>query len=99
MRLNQNDETNFKIYKNNNGETHPLWDKIDDIQIILVEGKGYFEITTPVTVEELTHPLPVYKKLFPVTARRYMTSYRLLQRKMNVFLSSITLSVKSAVMI
>lgn len=55
MRLNQNDEVSFKIYKNNNGETNPFWDKIDDIQIILVEGKGYFEIATPLTVEECAY--------------------------------------------
>lgn len=55
MRLNQNDEVSFKIYKNSNGETNPFWDKIDDIQIILVEGKGYFEIATPLTVEECAY--------------------------------------------
>lgn len=55
MRLNQNDEVSFKIYKNNNGETHPLWNKIDNIQIILVEGKGYFEIASPLTVEECAY--------------------------------------------
>ena len=40
----KNDEVNFKIYKYNNGEENPFWDKIDNIQVILVEGKGYFEI-------------------------------------------------------
>lgn len=55
MRLNQNDEVSFKIYKNNNGEENPFWDKIDDIQLILVEGKGYFEIATPLTVEECAY--------------------------------------------
>lgn len=51
MRMNQNDEVSFKIYENNNSEPNPFWEKIDDIQIILVEGKGYFEIATPLTVE------------------------------------------------
>ena len=55
MRLNQNDEASFKIYKNSNGEENPLWNKIDDIQIILVEGKGYFEIASPLTVEECAY--------------------------------------------
>jgi len=55
MRLNQNDEVSFKIYKNNDGEPNPFWDKIDDIRIILVEGKGYFEIATPLTVEECAY--------------------------------------------
>ena len=51
MRLNQSDEVNFKVYKYNNGEINPFWEQIDDIHIILVEGKGYFEIATPLTVE------------------------------------------------
>lgn len=55
MRLNQNDEVNFKVYKNNNGETNPFWEQIDDIQVILVEGKGYFEIAAPLTVEECAY--------------------------------------------
>lgn len=55
MRLNQNDEVNFKIYKYNDGEENPFWDKIDNIQIILVEGKGYFEIAAPLTVEECAY--------------------------------------------
>lgn len=55
MRLNQNDEVNFKIYKYNNGEENPFWDKIDNIQVILVEGKGYFEIAAPLTVEECAY--------------------------------------------
>lgn len=55
MRLNQNDEVNFKIYKNNNGEINPFWEQIDDIHIILVEGKGYFEIVTPLTVDECAY--------------------------------------------
>lgn len=55
MRLNQNDEVNFKIYKYNDGEKNPFWDKIDNIQIILVEGKGYFEIAAPLTVEECAY--------------------------------------------
>jgi len=55
MRLNQNDEVSFKIYKNNNGEINPFWYKVNDIQIILVEGKGYFEIATPLTVEECAY--------------------------------------------
>lgn len=49
MRLNQNDEVSFTIYKNNNGSINPYWDKLDDIAIILVEGKGYFEISVPKT--------------------------------------------------
>ncbi|RKI44299.1 tail fiber domain-containing protein [bacterium D16-51] len=55
MRLNQNDEVNFKIYKYNNGEENPFWTQIDNIQVILVEGKGYFEIAAPVTTEECTY--------------------------------------------
>jgi len=51
MRLNQSDEVNFKVYKYSNGEINPFWEQIDDIHIILVEGKGYFEIATPLTVE------------------------------------------------
>lgn len=55
MRLNQNNEVNFKIYKCNNGEENPFWTQIDNIQVILVEGKGYFEIAAPVTTEECTY--------------------------------------------
>ena len=35
MRLNQNNEVNFKIYKCNNGEENPFWTQIDNIQVIL----------------------------------------------------------------
>lgn len=55
IHLNQGDEVSFKIYKNSNGEDNPFWDKIDDIQVVLVEGKGYFEIATPLTTEECTY--------------------------------------------
>lgn len=55
MRFNQNDDVSFKIYKYNNGEENPFWDDIDNIQIILVEGKGYFEIAAPLTVEECAY--------------------------------------------
>lgn len=50
--LKSNWEVSFTIYKYNNGIEMPLWDKINDITVILVEGKGYFEIKVPVTNED-----------------------------------------------
>lgn len=52
MNLNANDTVSFKTYKYNNGKVNPLWNEIDDIAIILVQGKGYFEISVPKTVED-----------------------------------------------
>lgn len=49
--LNSNDEISFLIYKFNNGILNPLWNKVDDLQLILVKGKGIFEISVPKTVE------------------------------------------------
>lgn len=42
--INQADEVSFTYHRSTNGEDAPLFDKLDDLSIILVEGYGYFEI-------------------------------------------------------
>lgn len=38
-------ELSFKIYKNNNGVQHPLWDKIKDLKLLYIpEYNEYFEL-------------------------------------------------------
>lgn len=49
MHFASNDEASFTLYKNNNNVFNPFWNKIDDLSIILVQGKGYFEIAVPKT--------------------------------------------------
>lgn len=49
MHFSSNDEVSFTLYKMNNGVFNPFWNQIDDLAIILVEGKGYFEISVPKT--------------------------------------------------
>ena len=53
MNLNSNDEVSFKIYKYADGNLNYLWDKTEYTSIILVEGKGYFEISVPKTEENV----------------------------------------------
>ena len=52
--LNSNNEVSFKIYKYSNGNLNPLWNELDDLAIILVKGKGYFELRVPKTTEDCT---------------------------------------------
>lgn len=69
MRFNQNGECSFKIYKQNDGNIHPFWYQIDDIGIILIEGKGYFEISVPESEDNT-----VYKEVHGVTLGEAETS-------------------------
>lgn len=52
MNLDSNDEVSFTIYKYCNGILNPFWNMIDDLAIVLVEGKGYFELSVPKTTED-----------------------------------------------
>lgn len=47
--LDSNWECSFTVYKNNDGVTLPLWNKIKDLAVIYIEGKGFFEISDPLT--------------------------------------------------
>lgn len=71
--LNQNGEISFRIYKNNNGNIHPYWDKIDDIGIVLVENKGYYEISVPDTEEDA-----IFKEVHGITLGEAESSQKLI---------------------
>ena len=55
INLNSNDEVSFRIYKYNNGNLNPLWNQLDELSVILVQGKGYFEISVPKTAEDVDY--------------------------------------------
>ncbi|MBO5483638.1 MAG: hypothetical protein J5979_00330 [Lachnospiraceae bacterium] len=52
MNLNSNDEVSFRLYKYNSGKPNPFWNQVDDLSIILVDGKGFFELSVPKTTED-----------------------------------------------
>lgn len=53
--LNSNWECSFTVYKETNGVINPLWDKITDLALIMIENKGIFELSAPVTDENCTY--------------------------------------------
>lgn len=42
--INQADEISFTYYRKVDGKDTPLFDKLDDLSVVLVDGYGYFEI-------------------------------------------------------
>lgn len=56
-------ECTFTIYKNNNGNINPYWDRIKDLSVILIEGFGLFELSVPETETECVYKTITGKSL------------------------------------
>ena len=53
--LNSNNEISFTVYKETDGIINSLWNDINELTLVELEGKGIFELTTPFTDDNSTY--------------------------------------------
>lgn len=66
VKFNEANTCSFKTYKWVDDHEQVLWDKIDDLAVILIEGFGYFQISTPRTDGNSTYKSISGTELFAV---------------------------------